>query len=116
MRVAVCMVMVCMCGTGNKYMDSEAPWQLAKTRPRRAETALYVLVELLRRVAVLLCPVVPPSSAAILDQLGAPAHLRSFASLSQRIAPGTAISASLAPVFPRCDADGVIPPAKKKGS
>jgi methionyl-tRNA synthetase len=104
-------------------MDSEAPWKLVKSNPRRAETTLYVLVELLRRVSVLLLPFAPVCSARLLDQLGAPPPLRTFASLAGgvRIAPGTAIGTSsssgaaggLSPVFPRCDADGVLLPKKK---
>ena len=121
--------------SGNKYIDSEAPWTLVKTAPRRAETTLYVLLELVRRTAVLLQPFLPPSSAAVLDQLGLSAcsRLRSFSSVtscgtessnggsggsggsgSLRLSPGASLSTGeLVPIFPRCDMNGVIAPKKK---
>lgn len=93
---------------GNKYIDSQAPWQLVKSDPRRADTVLYVLAELIRRTAILMQPFVPLSSTHVLDQLGVAPSLRSFASLSERANPGTVLAATLAPVFPRCDENGVI--------
>lgn len=99
---------------GNKYIDMEAPWKLVKTDSRRADTVLYVLAEVIRRTAVLLRPFVPLSSASTLDQLGVTHDLRTFSSLSLRVPPGTALAASLVPVFPRCDEKGVIEKKKQQ--
>lgn len=116
---------------GNKYMDSEAPWQLVKTEPLRAHTCLYVLLELIRRTAVMLLPVTPLASAAVLDQLNAPPELRTFRSLAplpdnttehddgrsnvvRRLVPGSPLAAVLAPAFPRCDENGVVVGKKDK--
>jgi len=58
--------------SGNKYIDSEAPWQLAKDPAQRGRLAsvLYGTLESLRVIAVLLGPFLPESSAKILAQIG----------------------------------------------
>jgi methionyl-tRNA synthetase len=55
-----------------------------------------------RQIAILAQPVMPESSAKLLDSLGIPADSRSFAALGDagRIAPGTALPAPVG-VFPR---------------
>src|SRR5215831_14870895 len=57
---------------GNKHIDSEAPWQLAKDAAQRGRLAsvLYGTLESLRVIAVLLGPILPESSAKILAQIG----------------------------------------------
>jgi methionyl-tRNA synthetase len=87
---------------GNKYIDTQAPWNLRKTDTERFHTVLYVLGESVRRIAVLLEPLTPQSSAVLLDQLGVGRELRTFASLSARIVPGTRIG-EVKPVFPRIE-------------
>lgn len=62
----------------NKYIDAQAPWVLRKTDVGRMNTVLYVLMEVMRHVAVLYQPLMPASSNAILDQLGVPADERDF--------------------------------------
>jgi methionyl-tRNA synthetase len=56
----------------NKYIDSAAPWALAKdpARAGRLDTVLYQLLEVLRFVAVLICPFLPQTSEKIQRQLG----------------------------------------------
>src|SRR5580692_7613022 len=56
----------------NRYFAGEAPWALAKTDPQRQRTILYVTAEVVRQVAVLAQPVMPESSARLLDSLGIP--------------------------------------------
>jgi methionyl-tRNA synthetase len=84
----------------NKYMDTEAPWKLRKTDKRRMETVLYVLMESLRRIALLLGPVLPVSSSSILDQLRVSPEMRSFDSFRSLLAPGEVI-APPTPLFPK---------------
>jgi methionyl-tRNA synthetase len=57
---------------GNKHIDSEAPWQLAKDPAQRGRLAsvLYGTLESLRVIAALLAPFLPESSAKILAQIG----------------------------------------------
>jgi methionyl-tRNA synthetase len=86
----------------NRYFAGEAPWALAKTDPARQKTVLYVTAEVVRQIAILTQPVMPNSSAVLLDSLGVPKgdEPRSFAALGTRIKPGTVLPAP-APVFPR---------------
>jgi methionyl-tRNA synthetase len=61
--------------SGNKHIDSEAPWQLAKDPAQRGRLAsvLYGTLESLRVIAVLLSPFMPETSAKILAQIGSAA-------------------------------------------
>ena len=55
----------------NKYIDETTPWILAKsedTKPR-LNTVMKNLCEAIRIAAILICPFMPDSSKAILDQL-----------------------------------------------
>jgi methionyl-tRNA synthetase len=57
----------------NRYVEEQAPWQLAKTADDEAlARVLATLVEGLRVVAVILHPWVPESSGKILEAIGAP--------------------------------------------
>jgi methionyl-tRNA synthetase len=67
----------------NRYIDAQAPWVLRKTDVGRMRTVLYVLMEVMRHVAILYQPLMPASSNAILDQLGVPADERDFAHLGR---------------------------------
>jgi methionyl-tRNA synthetase len=55
----------------NKYVDSQAPWALAKAgQTGRLNTVMYRLLECMEKVACCLWPVMPDASAAMLRQLG----------------------------------------------
>lgn len=84
----------------NRYIDEQAPWALRKTDPARMGTVLYTVAETLRHLAILSQPVMPGSMARMLDQLGVPEEARSFASLGDALAPGTALPKPEG-VFPR---------------
>ncbi|MGE4527490.1 MAG: methionine--tRNA ligase [Rhodospirillaceae bacterium] len=84
----------------NAYIDHQAPWALRKTDPMRMATVLYVLAETIRRIAILTQPFMPDASAAILDQVAAPAEARSFAALATALVPGTPLPKPEG-VFPR---------------
>jgi methionyl-tRNA synthetase len=86
----------------NRYFAGEAPWALAKTDPPRQRTVLYVTAEVIRQIAILTQPVMPESSAKLLDSLGIDADARDFAALggATRIKAGTKLPAPVA-VFPR---------------
>ena len=70
-------------------------------------TVLYVLAETIRRLGILVQPVMPDSAAKILDLVAVASDARDFAALDQRLTPGTPLPKP-APVFPRyvADADG----------
>jgi methionyl-tRNA synthetase len=92
----------------NRYFAGEAPWALAKTDPARQGTVLYVTAEVVRQIAILTQPVMPESSAKLLDSLGVPQDARDFKALggATRIKAGTALPAPVG-IFPRY----VEPPA-----
>jgi len=56
----------------NKYIDTQAPWALAKVPENKARlmTVLYTLAEILRQVALLLFPFLPGTSELMQQQLG----------------------------------------------
>jgi methionyl-tRNA synthetase len=56
----------------NKYIDSSAPWTLAKDPARKAELnqVLYNIVELLRIIVVTLAPFIPSTAEEMWYQLG----------------------------------------------
>ncbi|MDR3326141.1 MAG: methionine--tRNA ligase [Rhodospirillaceae bacterium] len=62
----------------NRYIDRQSPWLLKKTNPERMDTVLYVLAETIRKIALLLQPVMPCSMSRLLDQLSVPIDNRDF--------------------------------------
>lgn len=86
----------------NRYFAGEAPWALRKTDPERMGTVLYVTAEVIRQVAILAQPIMPASTARLLDLLAVPEEERVFAALGSagRLAVGAKLPAP-AGVFPR---------------
>jgi methionyl-tRNA synthetase len=89
-------------GAANRYVDAQAPWALRKTDPARMATVLYVLIETIRRLAIVTQAFMPDASARILDQLAVAGDARSFASFGEMgaLVPGTPLPPP-AGVFPR---------------
>jgi methionyl-tRNA synthetase len=87
-------------GDADRYVAEQAPWTLKKNDPKRMETVLYVLAEVIRHLAILVQPVVPAAAAKLLDQLAVPADRRDFAALATPLAPGTALPKPEG-IFPR---------------
>jgi methionyl-tRNA synthetase len=56
----------------NKYIDTMAPWVLAKSDPERLKTVINHIFETLRIVAGLVWPFMPASAEKIQEQLGLP--------------------------------------------
>ncbi len=55
----------------NKYVDTQAPWALAKQgNMERLTAVMYTLLESLRKIALAVWPVMPEASQAMLTQLG----------------------------------------------
>jgi methionyl-tRNA synthetase len=86
----------------NGYFSTAAPWALTKTDPERMNTILWVAAEAVRRLAILIQPVMPDSMAKLLDQLAVPEDRRNFADLGEggALKPGTKLPAPFG-VFPR---------------
>ncbi len=55
----------------NKYMETMAPWKLAKTDPEAGGKVLFTAAEALRVSALLLAPVMPHRTQTVLETLGA---------------------------------------------
>lgn len=95
--------MVSMVWDVNKYIDVTEPWVLKKNDFARMETVLYVLMEVLRVIAILYQPIIPSSANNILDQLTVPTDERSFAHIdTSPIKFGSVVSKPKA-VFPRLE-------------
>ena len=95
----------------NKYVDTQAPWRLAKQgNMERLATVMYVLLASMRKTALCLWPVMPSASVNMLTQLGqiadqnqAPvAQLEAEVGNLDGLAPGTVV-ASVSNIFPRID-------------
>jgi methionyl-tRNA synthetase len=89
----------------NQYIDAQAPWALRKTDPARMNAVLATLCEAIVDLAIAIQPVIPASTAKLLDQLGVPAGERDFAALADegryaRLAASGSIQPP-APIFPR---------------
>ncbi|RYE83287.1 MAG: methionine--tRNA ligase [Hyphomicrobiales bacterium] len=69
---------VAVVSEANRYFAGQEPWALRKSDPARMATVLFVTAETLRRVAILLQPVMPGSMAKLLDILGVGADERTF--------------------------------------
>jgi methionyl-tRNA synthetase len=54
----------------NAYVDTEKPWSLRKDNPQRMQGVLYVLCNVIKRLALLTFPILPKASEMILRQLG----------------------------------------------
>lgn len=89
----------------NAYVDAQAPWGLKKTDPKRMQTVLYVLAEIVRVLGISMQSVTPESADKILIQVKSPEDERLFAHISNdyAIKSGTEIDAPEG-VFPRLEA------------
>jgi methionyl-tRNA synthetase len=88
-------------GDTNAYFAEQAPWVLRKTDVERMNTVLFVTLEVLRIVAILVQPVMPTASAALLETLGQhDGDARLFTAVAVPLVPGTELPAP-APIFPK---------------
>jgi len=62
-------------GLVNRYVDSEAPWKLAKQegKEKRLGTVLWTLAESIRMISILIYPFLPETSLGIRGKIGLPA-------------------------------------------
>lgn len=94
----------------NRYVEESAPWTLAKDPGQSAklDAVLYGLLESLRLVSVLICPVMPEISAKIQSQLGCPVHTQDF--LTELVwgkLPAGQKAGEAIPLFPKFQSDTV---------
>jgi len=100
--VGACRTLVSL---GHRYLADQAPWALRRTDPARAGEVLGNLFALLRCIAVATRPLVPTTSARILDALSVPeGERRQPVAWHGRLAaaPGRPFAVP-PPLFPRLD-------------
>ncbi|MCQ2379135.1 MAG: methionine--tRNA ligase [Victivallaceae bacterium] len=106
---------------GNRYLEQCAPWTLAKAgKTERLHTVLHTAAEVLRRVAVLLSPVMPDKMTELAGALGIHAgEIGSICDLDGDFDWSGRTMKEIAPLFPRIleeerkDAPKTVAPAKK---
>ncbi|MEW5724114.1 MAG: methionine--tRNA ligase [Thermodesulfobacteriota bacterium] len=99
----------------NKFIDSQAPWALAKDPDRKdqLEAVLYELLETLGLAAGLVYPVTPDTSAEMRRQVGLPTDLLTldWREIEKALPPGRPLNQGRA-LFPRIELGGA--PAGRK--
>jgi methionyl-tRNA synthetase len=98
----ICEAIWAVVGEANRYVDAMQPWALKKTDVERMNSVLFVLMETIRRVAIVTQPIMPDSCGRILDALAVPKKLRDFASLNTSLKVGTPLPVP-EPIFPRIE-------------
>jgi methionyl-tRNA synthetase len=95
------------CFACNAYIDTQAPWALRKTDPERMETVLATLYICIAQLAVAIEPVIPASSARLLDTMGIALDLRTYEAIGSHWYSPLAESGfkieSPQPLFPRLE-------------
>ena len=90
----------------NKYIDSEAPWKLAKEGDVRIKTVLYNIWNSLRIAAMLLYPFMPEKSNLIWKALGIGKSIETSAFDDEKPfyrSDDTGLIDKIAPIFPRIE-------------
>ncbi len=89
----------------NQYVDQTAPFKIAKdpAQAKRLDEVLYNLTEVCRLIAILVAPVLPATSAKILEQLNLGSSTQTLANLAWGgLVEGHQIGTP-SPLFPRKD-------------
>ncbi|MBQ8354641.1 MAG: methionine--tRNA ligase [Oscillospiraceae bacterium] len=92
----------------NKYIDETTPWVLAKSEETKGRllTVMKNLCECIRIAAILITPMMPESSAKILDMLNVPAEARGWDALCYCADENAVWTTTVGPVlFPRLDVE-----------
>lgn len=91
----------------NAYIDSQAPWTLRKTDPKRMETVLATLYICIAQLAVGIAPVIPQKASQLLDLMGIPENKRTYGTIGQDwyapLAESDFKVAAPIPLFPRLE-------------
>ena len=92
----------------NKYIDETTPWVLAKSEDTKVRllTVMKNLCECIRIAAILITPMMPESSAKILDMLNVAADARGWDALTYCADEKAVWNTTVGPVlFPRLDVE-----------
>ena len=88
----------------NKYFSDQKPWELKNNDVMRMQSVLWVTVEMIRKISIMLQPVMPESCKRLLDLLCAKDNERviSFISDEFSLTPGQAIKEPVI-IFPKIE-------------
>ncbi len=92
----------------NKYIDENEPWKLAKdeTAKPRLAAVLYNLLDAVRRVTILLTPVMPHTAPQIFEQIGATEENTGWYDSEKKYLLPADVTVKKGPVlFPRIDVE-----------
>lgn len=89
----------------NKYIDSAAPWALAREgKTERLNTVMYSIMESIRIITILISPFMPETASKMWDQMGIPESLSSQMfprdAMWGNLEPGARVRRA-EPLFPR---------------
>jgi methionyl-tRNA synthetase len=90
----------------NKYIDTEAPWKLAKENPSRLYTVLYNIWNGVRIAALLLYPFMPSKTAQVWRALGIGRDIEKASFEDERhfyVEAGHSPIVKIPPLFPRIE-------------
>ena len=66
----------------NKYIDETRPWELEKNdEPEKLKSSMYHLIENIRKIGIILLPIMEQTSKNLLGQIGIPEELQIWDSL-----------------------------------
>jgi len=69
----------------NKYINDEEPWKLFKTDKEKMNNILHIALEQIAKITILLNPIIPESTAKVLDALNIKEELRNLSFLDGKI-------------------------------
>ena len=88
----------------NKYFSDQKPWELKNNDAMRMQSVLWVTVEMIRRISIMLQPVMPESCKRLLDLLCIKDDERALSFISDEfsLTPGKAIKEPVI-IFPKIE-------------
>ena len=60
-----------LCSEVNKYVNDSAPWSLKDDNLEKRNIIIYTVLEFIRKISILLQPIIPEKTKIILDSLNA---------------------------------------------
>ena len=98
----------------NKYIDETAPWTLSKSEneqeKEKLKSVMFHLAENLRKIAILITPIMPETSNKMLVQLGLTEQDKDWETLNNnnQIKPKTKVISKGEPLFVRLEKEEEI--------
>ncbi len=91
----------------NAYIDTQAPWALRKTDPKRMETVLATLYICIAQLAVAIQPITPEAAQKLLDLMGLAPEFRTYLGMKEHwyspLAESDFRLSVPTPIFPRLE-------------